>query len=387
MQSETGAGPAADEALALLSDIVPFRYLKAAELEALAADAALRSYAPGEVLIEQGDSGGDEVFVLLSGSVESVDLSRNPPFRMNVVEAGSYFGERSCLFGSPRLYEMRALAPSACLAIPGGRFLRLLAESRTFAQAFGVKLREGLGIFDAFDRFTAEVLRGADLGHLEVRRLTELYKALEPALHPLASDEARIDWGALSYAVRRLPGNVTRTFLFLLTDNLPTVYASPSLLFPFVETEARHRFVYEMMPGKDMVLVRNGMSDLMDFVTCLCLLAVEGRKLRYRLNHPDLILALSRCGGPAGDASAAEGDAASAAPAGAPGGDASAAEGEAAGVVGNAVGVEGEAACLPEASGPDEGELLSKLPFSEAERRELEELWPGRAAERVRELV
>ena len=111
---------------------------------------------------------------------------------------------------------------------------------------------------------------------------------------PAASDEAVIDWDALSYASRRLPDNIGRTFVFLLTDNLPTVYASPELLFPAVSAEARHRYIYEMMPGKDMVLIRNGLSDLVDFLTCLCLFSVEARKIRYRLNHPTLIRALSR---------------------------------------------------------------------------------------------
>ncbi len=343
------------EALERLADIVPFRYLGAGELASLGADAELHSYAAKETLIVQGDEAGDEVFVLIAGSVESLDASRDPPFRMNVVEAGSYFGEQSCLIGAPRPFEVAALEPSQCLVVPGARFLRLLAESRSFAQAFGVKLREGLGIFDAFDRFTAEVLRGAALGHIEVRRLTELYKALAPALHPLAGDESRVDWGALSYAVRRLPENLTRSFVFLLTDNLPTVYASPALLFPFVATEARHRFVYEMMPGKDMVLIRNGMSDLMDFITCLCLFAVEAKKIRYRLNHPDYILALSR-------------------------------------FLTTADWIEEPAELsTPLVGGYDEGEddegLLERLPFAPEEREELRRLWPRGAASRVREIV
>jgi len=278
--------------IGLISAIVPFRYLRGEELRALIEDSREQVYTPGEVLIEQGDSASDEVFVLVSGSVESVDTSRLPPFRMNVIEAGSYFGERSSLFGHPRLFEMRALERSTCLVIPGRRFLRLLSDSRSFAQAFGVKLREGLGLFEAFDRFNAEVLRSIAVGNIDIRRLVEHYKAIRPALHPLAGDDSRIDWGALAYAVRRLPENLTRTFVFLLTDNLPTVYASPEKLFPFVPTEARHRFVYEMMSGKDMVLIRDGLSDLLDFVSCLCIFAVEARKIRYRLNHPDLLVSL-----------------------------------------------------------------------------------------------
>jgi hypothetical protein len=313
-----------------LSSIVPFRFLKAAQLASLVAGSAVRRYAAGEAIIRQGDAASDDVFVLLEGSAESLDENRSPPFRLNVVDSGSYFGERSCLFATPRLFSMLALEDSTCLAIPGPRFLRLLSESRPFAQAFGTKLREGLGLFEAFDRFNAELARSVALGHIEIRRLVELYKALSPALHPHVADEAVIDWGALAYATRRLPENVTRTFVFLLTDNLPTVYAKVELLFPFVPTEARHRFVYEMMGGNDIVLIRDGLSDLADFVTCLCAFAVEARKIRYRLNHPDLILELSRL---------------------------------------------------------ESGAAFERLPFTPEERSELCRLWPSGAEDRVRDIV
>jgi hypothetical protein len=327
-----------------LASIVPFRFLRGEELDSLIADSKRLIFQAGDSIIRQGDAESTEVFVLIEGSAESVDLTRNPPFRMNVVEPGSYFGERSALIGSPRPYELRALERSTLLSIPGDRFLALLPLSRPFAQAFGTKLREGLGLFEAFDRFNAEVFRSVTLGHIEIRRLVELYKNLEPALHPLVRDEARIDWAALSYAVRRLPENLTRSFVFLLTDNLPSVYASPELLFPFVPTDARHRFIYEMMPGKDMVLVRSGMSDIMDFLTCLSVYAVEARKIRYRLNHPDLILALSRISGKVGLAEAGS-----------------------------------------EAYGDAARALLS--PFDEGEIAELETLWPGKAVEKVRDIV
>jgi CRP-like cAMP-binding protein len=364
-----------------LSSTVPFRYLRAGELEALAADSVARSYAPGEVLVEQGEAEGQEVFVLASGSAESLDVSREPPFRLNVVEAGSLFGERSALFGEPRRFEVRALEPSLCIAIPGARFLRLLSESRPFAEAFGAKLRLGLGLFDAFERFEQEVQRGVARGHVEIRRLAELYKELEPALHPRAKDEGRIDWGALSYAVRRLPDNICHTFVFLLTDNLPTVYASPEQLFPAVRTEARRRFIYEMLPGKDMALMRNGSSDLVDFLSCLCLFAVEARKIRYRLNHPDMLRSLSRFEEEAEwvePLEASEEGAVEAAPR-----PAEYYEGDIA------------AADLPpggssrgaEACRNREALLLERLPFDASERAELERIWPGRVVEVVREIV
>jgi hypothetical protein len=375
---EAGKRPAGVEAVRRLASIVPFRYLGSAELEALTADSSYKEYSTGQSLITQGDTAGDEVYVLLRGSVESVDVGRKPPFRLNVVESGSYFGERACLLGEPRRFEVRALENCACLAIPGSRFLRLLSESRPFAQAFGTKLREGLGLFDAFDRFAQEIAHGVDKGHIEIRKLAEVYKSLEPALHPAAGDEVQIDWDALSYAVRRLPANLCRTFVFLLTDNLPTVYASPELLFPAVPAEARHRYVYEMMPGKDMVLVRNGLSDLVDFLSCLCLFSIEARKIRYRLNHPALIRALSRF----------EEEAEWVEPLGAEEKEAEPAETSYDSDIasGNGEMLGGLARPSPREGGRT-SVLLERLPFTPLEREELEKIWPGEAAERVREIV
>ncbi len=365
------------EHLRHLSSIVPFRYLRSAELEALIADSSLRSYGAGDVVLRQGDEDDDSVIVLLSGSIESVDVAKDPPFRLNVVEAGSFFGERSCLFGEPRRFEMRALEASHGLAIPGSRFLRLLSESRPFAQAFGTKLREGQGLFDAFDRFAQEVAQGVENGHIEIRKLTEAYKALDPALHAGAKDESKIDWEALSYAVRRLPENLSRTFVFLLTDNLPTVYASPEHLFPAVQAEARHRFVYEMMPGKDMVLVRNGLSDLVDFLTCLCLFAVEARKIRYRLNHPALLRTLSRFEDEAEWVEPFEEGEGAAEP-----------RPELFSYDGDiAANDEDEVRTVSARDRERSSALLERLPFSREERGELEQIWPGEAAERVREIV
>jgi CRP-like cAMP-binding protein len=338
----------------ILAKLVPFRFLRAETRESLAHECALERRDKGQPLAAAGER-GDAVRVLLSGSAESVDEGRNPPFRVNVLEEGSAFGEMEAVFPAPRPYLIRALEPCVALAVPKDRFVSFLSESRSFALAVGSRLRETLGIFDAFEAFAAEVRRLAAAGHIEVRRLIPAYSALAPALHRGARDDSAIDWTALAYAVRRLPADVTRTFVFLLTDNLPTVYASPELLFPAVASEARHRFVYSMLPGKDMVLVRSGDSDLMDFVTCLCLFAIEARKIRYRLNHPDLILSLS-------------------------GGVDSIAIPESP--------FDGQGMAVVSApAAPKPAMTLADMPFDEAERAEISELWPDCPEARIREIV
>ncbi len=279
--------------LSLLDRTIPFRFLDREQQHSLLPDLRQERYAEGEVIVRFGDR-DDTVYLLDEGSVETMNMVHVPPFRLNLIAPGHYFGERSALFAQPRVNEIRAVEPVRCFAMTGERFLRLLRESRPFAHALGTILRDKHGIFAAFDHFTAELVRGAARGHIDIPELLPRYQELEPALHPFAEDMGRIDLSAFAYAIRRLPENVTRTFGYLLTDDLPGIYSSPDLLFRKVATSARRRDVWEMLPGKSMVLLRNGLSDLMDLVTCLCLYAVEARKLRYRINESGMLLAIDR---------------------------------------------------------------------------------------------
>ncbi len=267
----------------MLDQIIPFRYLARPHREALAQAASERTYDPDDVLVEEGDAEDRTVFLLLSGRVLVVGDDEGQRRVLGTVTQGHYFGERAALFGEPRGVEIRADTAVRTLTIPGDRFLDLVHESTAFAQSLGNILRDKQGIFSPFDRFRVELFRQVARGSVDLQRLVPLYEALEPALHPEASDPGTLDVNALTYAVRRLPENLTRTLAFYLTDVLPDLYARPESRFVQVPTAARRRAVYEMLPGKNMILVRDGVSDLVDFVCCLCLYAIEARKIRRRV--------------------------------------------------------------------------------------------------------
>ena len=267
----------------MLNHIIPFRYLSGEHREALRADLSEHAFRADEILIRQGDLEDKRVFLLEEGSVQIIDRVRDPPRAGGTVTAGHYFGERAALFEEPRSVEVRAIEPVRALAMTGERFLRLIRESTAFAQALGSILRDKQGIFTPFDRFRVELLRAVGRGAVDLARLLPLYRDLAPALHPLANSPDVVDVAALNYAVRRLPANLTRTLSYYLTQSLPRLYADPDARFEAVPTAARRRAVYEMMPGKNMVLIRDGVSDLADLVTCLCLYAIEARKIRRRV--------------------------------------------------------------------------------------------------------
>ena len=65
-------------------------------------------------------------------------------------------------------------------------------------------------------------------------------------------------------------------------------------MFAAVPTAARRRSVFELLPGKDLVLIRDGISDVVDFITCLCLFVIEARKLRHRMLDFEVLAALTR---------------------------------------------------------------------------------------------
>ena len=48
------------------------------------------------------------------------------------------------------------------------------------------------------------------------------------------------------------------------------------------------------MPGKTLVLLRDGISDITDLLTCLCAYAVEAKKIRQRCRSSEMLIALQR---------------------------------------------------------------------------------------------
>lgn len=344
----------------ILERVIPFRFLTVAERAALVPHLRVESYPAGTAIIEQG-ANDRRVYLLASGLVEVRDRSGRPqprPVRQSVIEPDHYFGEWEPLFDVPRVFEIVALTDSVCVAMDGDRFLSLVEHAAAFAQSLGVILRDQQGIFAAFDRFKVELMRGLNQGYLTIAKLLPLYRRLQPAIHPLVDSDV-IDTSALAYVIRRLPQNVTRTFAYLLTDEIPAVYRETAELFDPIPTSARRRDVWEMLPGSSLVLLRNGMSDLVDLISCLCLYAVEAQKIRHRFTDSRSVAELARA---ARETRARE--------------TTRAAEKTRAG-----------AGATADEEAESRDSRLHVLPFSDSESAGLESIWGDEAPSRVLEIV
>ena len=276
----------------VLEEVVPFRFLSSQERRSLLSELRMHRFSAGEVIFRRRD-GGDQVYLVALGLVETIDDSVDPPIRVNRITQGRYFGERSCLFNRPRDSTVEAVEETVLYSLSGSSFLDLIHSSRSFAQSLGSILREKQDIFAAFDTFLALLVQGIAHGSIDIRKLLPKYLDLEPALHPGAKS-SEINFSAMSYAISRLPENVTRNFVYLLADDIPYEFSSPERRFLLVPTAARRRNVWEMLPGKSLVMLRNGISDLVDFVTCLCVYAVEARKIRKKIADPAVLRVLEK---------------------------------------------------------------------------------------------
>jgi len=89
-----------------------------------------RRYAPGEYAIHTGDT-DRSIFVVTSGSFESISPSRRGPQRSRLFNTGDVFGELAFLDGLPRSADVRAIDASEALVLSTAGFEHLrLSEPR-----------------------------------------------------------------------------------------------------------------------------------------------------------------------------------------------------------------------------------------------------------------
>jgi glutaminase len=99
-----------------------FVHCDEAELELLAAQMELRTYAKGETIIQTG-ARAEELFVLTAGSVEvRLQLGNKRHQRLDVFSAGMSFGELAFLDGSPRSADVVAMGDVECRVISRALF-------------------------------------------------------------------------------------------------------------------------------------------------------------------------------------------------------------------------------------------------------------------------
>jgi len=151
----------------LLAETEPFDILSDEERQSLLQKMTLELYAPGEVILQQGDDIHRALYVVTEGLVrlEEAESSRT----VNMAGAGAHFGAYGLLQGGALPYEARAVEQTSCALIAAESFQRLVKENDTFKAYFEADIKryvrtldediDASGAFLLFDTTLGSVLR------------------------------------------------------------------------------------------------------------------------------------------------------------------------------------------------------------------------------------
>ena len=112
-----------------------FSGLKRNTLKSLARAAKVRRFAPGELLVEEGEEAA-AFFVLCRGQAEVVKgLGQDRPRVLGNLAEGDFFGEMALLDGFPRSASVRAVSECECVVLARWDLLALIKTTPEVALA------------------------------------------------------------------------------------------------------------------------------------------------------------------------------------------------------------------------------------------------------------
>ncbi|WP_420456937.1 DUF294 nucleotidyltransferase-like domain-containing protein [Rubrivirga sp.] len=159
----------------LLAETEPFDVLSDDERQSLLQKMTLELYAPGEVILQQGDDIHRALYVITEGLVRLAEAESGRTVEM--AGAGSHFGSYGLLQGGALPYEARAAEQTSCALIAAESFQHLIETNEAFRAYFEADIKryvrtldediDASGAFLLFDTTLGSVLR-ADPPTVEV---------------------------------------------------------------------------------------------------------------------------------------------------------------------------------------------------------------------------
>jgi small-conductance mechanosensitive channel/CRP-like cAMP-binding protein len=121
---------------AVLASIEFFAPLSEKERADLARQVTCRVYAPGELVVSQGDAGAS-MFIIDSGKAEVLVPGPHSRRRVAVLEKGDFFGEMALFTGESRSADVVALEELALLEVAKPAMEMILRDNVRLVEAFG----------------------------------------------------------------------------------------------------------------------------------------------------------------------------------------------------------------------------------------------------------
>lgn len=238
----------------------------------------------------------NECFILLKGEIHCFDSSNK--FTEHLTP-GSCFGYNGPLFNK-REQTCLATSGSILCVITQELFLSVIEPFSKFSNYIQRTIIYKDSHFIALDKFKEKVLSYTNEGPIDFDKLLNLFHKIDSCLNPYGKNINKIDFSGWNYAVERLPPGLMNTFVYNLV-NASTKYISmdKDVFFSYVEvkeSKARNRTIFNYLPGKDIIVCRDMETDVLDFVSNMCIHVSECKKMRNLISNPSTYRALFDAG-------------------------------------------------------------------------------------------
>jgi len=131
-----------EEVSAAVAQAELFQPLSPEERERVAQGARERRYAPGEIIVREGEK-SSSMFLVESGRVAvSIHGAAGDSHKLAMIEPGSAFGEISLLTGEPRTATVRAVTAAVLIEIDKPTLSPILEENPSLVESLGAVMRE-----------------------------------------------------------------------------------------------------------------------------------------------------------------------------------------------------------------------------------------------------
>jgi len=177
LPSELAPGSDQPTRVAAIRKVDFLRDLPEQAIETLAAGAHSELYAPGEMVVRQGDT-GEELYLCLRGELQVLhQVESGEQHEVARLTAGGLFGEIAQLTGQARAASVRAATPCELLVVGKRAFVQVLKDNPALAEHISERLAERRSALDALERASPEVTQANLANHKRqfLQRIREFF--------------------------------------------------------------------------------------------------------------------------------------------------------------------------------------------------------------------
>ncbi len=231
------------------------------------------------------DPGEWACFILIQGEIHIFNNNKN---FQDLITDVTFFGYDGPIF-KKRLSTVLVEKKTILGILSRNDFLEIVKPFSKFATFISRNIRYKDKVLDDLNNFKNFILNSIDKGPIDMSKLMQLYSKTNSCLHPKAFQE-ELDVSAWSYALNRLPESVIETYIFILVNKPPKLLSLSNdvanIRMPRMMTNARNRDIYKYLDGKNVIIVREMETDVLDFISNICIHLIESTKLRTYISSP-----------------------------------------------------------------------------------------------------